>query len=138
PPYPLEGFSPRLWERGFFTLPFWDVLAALTPFAVIPPPVQLLGRIAKLDHEITRQVLGLHFAPLLPPEPEQGAFVVAHDDPGIRTADKIATDFPKRSHRRLSLKAKVDFMLFTSTPIRIGSRLEQQTNARSHNDSFLI
>ena len=44
----------------------------------------------KLDNEVARQVLRLDLAPLFPPKAEQGGLIVAHDDPGVRAADKIA------------------------------------------------
>ena len=40
--------------------------------------------------QVGGQVLGLGLAALLPPEADQGGFVVAHDDPGVRAADKGA------------------------------------------------
>jgi hypothetical protein len=51
---------------------------------------RFLGGQTELNHEITRQVLGLDLAAFLPPKAEEGAFIVAHDDPGIRAADEIA------------------------------------------------
>ena len=56
--------------------------------ALIPVPVELLGHGAELDNEVTRKVLGLGFAPFLPPEAHQGRLVVAQDDPGVRAADE--------------------------------------------------
>ena len=37
----------------------------------------------ELDNEIAGQVLGLDLAPLLPPEPQEGSLVIAHDDLGV-------------------------------------------------------
>ena len=37
----------------------------------------------ELDDEVAGEVLRLGLAALLPPEAEQGGFVVAHDDPGV-------------------------------------------------------
>jgi hypothetical protein len=37
----------------------------------------------RLHDEIAGQVLGLHFAPLLSPEPDKGRRISAHDDAGI-------------------------------------------------------
>ena len=62
----------------------------LPGICLIPAPVQLLGRNAKLDDEIARQVLRLDLAALFPPEPEEGGFIIAHNDPGVGAADKIA------------------------------------------------
>ena len=44
----------------------------------------------ELDDEVAGEVLRLDLAALFPPEAEQGAFVVAHDDPGVRAADEVA------------------------------------------------
>ena len=63
----------------------------LAGIALVPVPVELLGDTAELDDQVAGQVLGLGLAPLLPPEPEQGGLVVAHDDPGVRAADEGAT-----------------------------------------------
>ena len=57
--------------------------------ASIPAPVQVLGREAELDDEVAGEVLRLDLAPLLPPEPEEGGLIIAHDDPGVRAADEI-------------------------------------------------
>jgi hypothetical protein len=62
----------------------------LAGIALIPVPVELLGDGAELDNEVSREILGLDFAAFLPPEPEQGVPVVAHDDPGVRAADEAA------------------------------------------------
>jgi len=55
-----------------------------------PVPVQVLGRQAELNDEIAGEILGLDLAALFPPKPEEGGFVVAHDDPGIGAANVIA------------------------------------------------
>ena len=44
----------------------------------------------ELDDEIAGQILWLDLAALFPPEPEQGILIIAHDDPGVRAADKVA------------------------------------------------
>ena len=46
------------------------------------------GHQAELDDEVAGQVLRLDLASFLPPEPEQGGFVAAHDDPGVGAADE--------------------------------------------------
>ena len=53
-------------------------------------PIEVFGDPPELDDEVSRQVLGLGLAPFLPPEPEQGCFVGAHDDPGVGAADERA------------------------------------------------
>ncbi len=59
--------------------------------ASIPAPVQVLGGEAELDDEIAGEVLRLDFAALLPPQAEEGGLIVAHNDPSVGAADKIAT-----------------------------------------------
>jgi hypothetical protein len=44
----------------------------LAGIRLIPAPIQVLGRYPELDNEIARKVLGLNFAPLFLPEPEEG------------------------------------------------------------------
>ena len=56
----------------------------------VPAPIEVLGDDAELDDEVAGEVLRLDLAALLPPQPEQGGFVVAHDDPGVRAADECA------------------------------------------------
>jgi hypothetical protein len=57
---------------------------------------------SELHDEVARQILGLGFAPFLTPETNERGFIAAHDDAGVRTADKgaaisfIANDLAKR------------------------------------------
>ena len=44
----------------------------------------------ELDDEVAGQVLRLDLAAFFPPEAEQGGFVIAHDDPGVRAADEVS------------------------------------------------
>jgi hypothetical protein len=54
----------------------------------VPAPVELLGHGAELDQKIPPdKVLGLDLAALFPPKPQQGGFVISHDDPSVGTAD---------------------------------------------------
>jgi hypothetical protein len=41
-----------------------------------------------LHKEIAGQILRLSFPTFFAPEAYKGVFVAAHDDPGVRTADK--------------------------------------------------
>src|SRR5262249_14713775 len=59
--------------------------------ALVPSPVELLGGGPKLYDEIARQILRRGFATFLPPEANQGGFISAHDDPGVRAADEGAS-----------------------------------------------
>ena len=56
-----------------------------------PAPVQVLRGMPELDQQVAGEVLGLDLAPFLPPEPNDGSLVGAHDDPRIRAADECAT-----------------------------------------------
>ena len=51
-------------------------------------PIEGFGRHPELDDEVAGQVLRLGLAPLLAPQADQGGFIVAHDDPGVRAADE--------------------------------------------------
>jgi hypothetical protein len=44
----------------------------LPRIGLVPAPIQLLGRKTELNNEIARKVLWLDFAPLLPPQPDEG------------------------------------------------------------------
>src|SRR5499433_4510942 len=59
--------------------------------ALVPGAVELLGRPPELHDEIAREVLRLGLAPFLPPQSDQSGLIIAHDDPGIRTADEEAS-----------------------------------------------
>ena len=56
----------------------------------VPVPVELFGHDAELDNQVGRKVFRVDFAALFPPQPHQGGFIVPHDDPGVRPADKAA------------------------------------------------
>jgi hypothetical protein len=58
---------------------------------LIPAPVKALGHSPKLDEEITGQVLRLDLTAFFSPEPNERLLIIAHDDPGVRAADEIAT-----------------------------------------------
>ena len=62
----------------------------MTGVALVPAPVEVLGHGAELDNQVAGEVFRLDFAALLAPQPDQGGLVVAHDDPGVRAADKGA------------------------------------------------
>jgi hypothetical protein len=72
---------------------FLDIYNHLAGIGLIPAPVQILGGDPELDHEIGREVLRLDFTPLLPPQAEKGSFIIAHNDAGVRAADKAAAEF---------------------------------------------
>jgi hypothetical protein len=62
-----------------------DLLAGVS---LVPGAVELLGCPPELHDEVPREVLQLGLAPFFAPEPNQGGFIVAHDDPCVRAADE--------------------------------------------------
>ena len=58
--------------------------------ALVPGAIEVLGGRPQLHDEVAGEVLGLDLAALFPPEADQGRFVAAHDDPGVRAADEGA------------------------------------------------
>ena len=71
--------------------PLLDVRDDLAGIGLVPAAIEVLGHDAELDDKVAGQVLRLDLAAFLPPQPEQGRFVVAHDDPGVRAADEVST-----------------------------------------------
>jgi hypothetical protein len=63
-----------------------DVIHRVPGLTCEPAPVQRFRDLPELHHEIAGQVLGFRLAPLLPPEPNKGRSVSAHDDPRIGAA----------------------------------------------------
>ena len=85
---PVEGGRhPR---NGRMPDPALNVPDRPSGVALVPGAVELLGGRPELDDEVAGQVLRLDIAPFLPPQADEGGFVVAHDDPGVRAADKGA------------------------------------------------
>ena len=70
--------------------PLLDICDDPPGVGLVPAPVKLLGGEAELHNEVAGQVLRLDFAALFPPQPQQGGFVIAHDDPGVRAADEAS------------------------------------------------
>ena len=65
-----------------------DVCDAPAGVALVPGAIELLGGGAELYEQVAGQVLRLRLATLLTPKLDQGCFVVAHNDPGVRAADE--------------------------------------------------
>jgi hypothetical protein len=59
---------------------------------LVPAPIEVLGSQAQLHQEIARKVLRLELAPLLPPQPDEGSFIIAHDNAGVRAAYEVTTE----------------------------------------------
>jgi hypothetical protein len=66
----------------------------LSRIGLVPAPVKVLGHNAKLNYEIAGQVFRLNLSTLPVPQTEEGGFIIAHDDPGIRAADEVAAVLP--------------------------------------------
>jgi hypothetical protein len=64
-----------------------DVGERLTGISLVPASIEILSGQPELDDEIAREVFRLDLAPFFAPEPKEGAFVVAHNDPRIGAAD---------------------------------------------------
>ena len=70
--------------------PMLDAFDRLSGIAFVPMAIEGLGHQAELDDEVAGQVLRLGLAPFLAPQPDQGGFIVAHDDAGVGAADEEA------------------------------------------------
>jgi hypothetical protein len=56
--------------------------------ALVPATIELLGCPPELHDEVAGEILRLGFATFLAPQADQGGLIAAHDDAGIRAADK--------------------------------------------------
>ena len=79
----IQGMAECLTRR-------WTSRDAPAGIALVPGAVELLGGGPELHDEVAGQVLRLGLAPLLAPKADQGGFIAAHDDPGVRAADERA------------------------------------------------
>ena len=61
--------------------PMLDAFDCLPGIAFVPIAVEGLGHKAELDDEVAGQVLRLGLAPFLPPQADQGCFIVASSLP---------------------------------------------------------
>jgi hypothetical protein len=67
-----------------------DISEDMTGIALVPSSVQVLGRNTKLDNQVAGQVFRLNLAPLLPPQPKEGGFIITHDYSGVGAPNEIA------------------------------------------------
>jgi hypothetical protein len=65
--------------------------------ALVPGAIERLGCSPQLNDEVAREVLRLGLASLLPPKPNKGRLVAAHDGAGVRAADKRSSSKLSRS-----------------------------------------
>jgi hypothetical protein len=65
-----------------------DVSDGAASIAFVPAPIQVLRDDPKLDEQISGQVLRLKLAALFAPKPNERGLIIAHDNAGVRTANK--------------------------------------------------
>ena len=70
--------------------PVLNAFDGLPGVALEPMPVEGFRHYAELDDEVAGEVLRLGFAPFFAPEADQGSFIAAHNDPGVRAADETS------------------------------------------------
>ena len=70
-----------------------DVGNDLAGIGLVPAAIEVLRHDPELDDKIAGQVLRLDLAALFPPKPQKSVLIIAHDDPGVRAADKAAASF---------------------------------------------
>src|SRR5215469_5351293 len=85
-----------------------DIGNGLAGVLLVPLPVQWLRHGAELDKEVARQVFRLDLPALFLPKPNQRRLVVAHDDPGIRAANKTNSFSASTSNHHCTYLSKND------------------------------
>ena len=70
----------------FAGLPLADPMAGVS---LVPGAVERLGHEPQLNNEFAGQIRRFGLSPFLLPKPDQGSFVMAHDDAGVGTADEV-------------------------------------------------
>jgi hypothetical protein len=65
-------------------------LNGATGIALVPLPIKVLGDTSELHQQNVGKILRLDFAALFPAQADQGRFIVAHDNAGVRAADEGA------------------------------------------------
>ena len=68
--------------------PMLNAFDGLPGIALVPMPIEGFCRYPELDDEVAGQVRRLGLSPFLAPEAHNCGFVGAHDDPGVRAANK--------------------------------------------------
>ena len=67
-----------------------NICNPLARVGLIPASVKVLGYDSELDDKVAGEILGLDLAAFFAPQPKQRILVIAHDDPGVGAADKVA------------------------------------------------
>src|SRR5262249_39711106 len=68
--------------------PALDVFDDLPSRALVPAPIEGFSCEPKLNDEIVGIIGRLRLAALLPPQPDESLFIIAHDNAGIRATEK--------------------------------------------------
>jgi hypothetical protein len=58
---------------------------------LVPAPIEIFGGEPELNDQIPGKLFKFDIASLFTPQAEQGRIIIAHDDPGVRAADEVAT-----------------------------------------------
>jgi hypothetical protein len=70
--------------------PALHVLDGVPGIAFVPLAIEVLGHDPELDDEVSGEVFRLGLPPFFLPQADQGFFVLAHDDAGVRAADEVS------------------------------------------------
>jgi hypothetical protein len=104
---------------------------------LIPAAIELLSREPKLDDKIAGEVLWLYVAALLMPEPDQGGFVIPHDDPGIRAANERAPVYSVASKLWKTLLHGILYAILLSSIVSLILRNLLRSRGVTAFDSYL-
>ena len=70
--------------------PLLHVVDGMAGVTLIPAAVKLFRHGTELDDQVVGKILRFDLTALLPPQPQQRGLVITHDDPRIRSADRMA------------------------------------------------
>jgi hypothetical protein len=68
--------------------PHLDVGDNLAGLGLVPPPIQVFRDEAQLDCQFPRKILRRRLATLFPPKPQERTHIIAHNEPGVGTANE--------------------------------------------------
>jgi hypothetical protein len=68
-----------------------DLTHPMARVEFVPAAIEVLGDQAELDDQDAREVGSGRLASFLLPELQQGLLILAHNNPGVRAADELAT-----------------------------------------------
>ena len=67
----------------------WNRKTHFSGNALVPGPIEVLGRQAKLDDEVAGQVLWPDLAALFLPQADEGLLILPHDDAGVGATNEV-------------------------------------------------